>query len=142
MREPIDGVHGVWEVDEPEMLVPLYSCRVQAGPPSPADDHLEMVSLGRLLGYRQGRCYLVQVCGESMLGAGIFDGDYALADPCREAMDQDIVLAYVEGEPTVKRLRLLDGRQVLVPENPDYLPMMGESIQIAAVVTSTMRIHC
>ncbi|NJL99976.1 MAG: peptidase S24, partial [Synechococcaceae cyanobacterium SM2_3_2] len=113
-----------------------------AGPPSPADDHLEMVSLGRLLGYRQGRCYLVQVCGDSMVGAGILGGDYALADPGREAIDQDIVLAYVEGEPTVKRLRILDGRKVLVPENPDYLPMMGESIQIAAVVTSTMRIHC
>ncbi|NJO86150.1 MAG: peptidase S24 [Synechococcaceae cyanobacterium RM1_1_27] len=119
MREPIDGVDGVyqiWEVDEPEMLVPLYSCRVQAGPPSPADDHLEMVSLGRLLGYRQGRCYLVQVWWGFDGGAGIFDGDYALADPGREAIDQDIVLAYVEGEPTVKRLRILDGRKVLVPE--------------------------
>jgi SOS-response transcriptional repressor LexA len=41
----------------------------------------------------------------------------------------------------VKRLRILDGRRVLVPENPDYLPMMGESIRIAAVVTSTMRSH-
>jgi hypothetical protein len=127
-----DGIRGLWRVDKPYAVVPLLGSEPM------------LVELGALLGFRDdGRVYdLVQICGDSMRGAGILDGDYALADPCREAVDQDIVLAYVEGEPTVKRLRILDGRYVLVPENPDYLPMMGESIQIAAVVTSTMRIHC
>lgn len=97
----------------------LYSSKVSAGFPSPAQDHLEReISLDEILQIRAPHTYLVRAGGDSMIRAGIHDGDLMVVDRSREAEPGDIVIAAVNGEPTVKRLAK-DGNQVVLrAENP------------------------
>lgn len=89
----------------------LYSSKVSAGFPSPAQDHLEReISLDEILQIRAPHTYLVRAGGDSMIRAGIHDGDLMVVDRSREAEPGDIVIAAVNGEPTVKRLAK-DGSQ-------------------------------
>ena len=62
--------------------------------------------------------FLLKIVGDSMLGAGIDDGDYVLVRPQADAVDGDIVVATVENEATVKRFFKKDGMVILRPENP------------------------
>nr|WP_271408148.1 S24 family peptidase [Pseudomonas sp. Q1-7] len=87
------------------LRLPFFSFRVPAGFPSPAQDHLERsISLDEILNIRAPQTYLVRCGGDSMVGAGIHDGDLMVVDRSREAVEGDIVIAAVNGEPTVKRL--------------------------------------
>ncbi|EPO8352091.1 S24 family peptidase, partial [Pseudomonas aeruginosa] len=79
----------------------LYSSKVSAGFPSPAQDHLEReISLDEILQIRAPHTYLVRAGGDSMIRAGIHDGDLMVVDRSREAEPGDIVIAAVNGEPT------------------------------------------
>ena len=64
--------------------------------------------------------FLVRVAGDSMEGAGISDGDELIVDRSLTARDMSVVVAILDGEMTVKRLRLIDGGVVLQAENPSY----------------------
>jgi DNA polymerase V len=64
--------------------------------------------------------FIVRVSGESMIGAGIFDGDELIVDRGLDAHEGDVVVAVVNTELTVKRLSFRSGRMVLSPENPAY----------------------
>ena len=102
-----------------------YTCRVAAGFPSPADDHLEgPLDLNAHLVAHPAATFVVRVAGDSMTGAGIRDGDLLVVDRAREAKSGAIVVAVVDGALTVKRLRV--GRQGvrLEPENPAYKPIV------------------
>jgi len=68
--------------------------------------------------------FALTVRGESMLGAGILPGDTVIVRRQVTARDGEIVVASVEGEATVKRLRLSAGRITLQPENPDFAPIV------------------
>lgn len=101
--------------------LPVYAARVPAGLPSPADDHLESpLDLTEHLVRHPAATFLVTVSGRSMEGAGIFHGDTLVVDRSLEPRDRDIVVAAVDGELTVKRLRKQAGRVVLVAESPHY----------------------
>ncbi len=101
----------------------LYSSKVSAGFPSPAQDHLEReISLDEILQIRAPHTYLVRAGGDSMIRAGIHDGDLMVVDRSREAEPGDIVIAAVNGEPTVKRLAKDGSQVVLRAENPRYAP--------------------
>ena len=103
--------------------VPVFASKLRAGLPSPADDHVDdYVDLNALL--LTGERFMVRVEGDSMTGAGIDEGDLLVIDPRRTARDGDIVLAGVDGEPTVKRLQRRDARVVLLPENARYAPIV------------------
>ncbi len=69
-------------------------------------------------------CLLLKVSGESMITAGIFDGDMALVRPQAVADNRDIVVAMIDGEATVKRFFREDGHIRLQPENPDMEPII------------------
>lgn len=125
--------------------LPLYSFRVPAGFPSPAQDHLEReISLDEILEIRAPHTYLVRAAGDSMEGAGIFDGDLMVVDRSREAQANDIVIAALNSEPLVKRLTY-DGRQVVLrAENPRYAPryiLEGDELTIWGVVRFSVRCH-
>lgn len=125
--------------------LPLYSFRVPAGFPSPAQDHLEReISLDEILEIRAPHTYLVRAAGDSMEGAGIFDGDLMVVDRSREAQVNDIVIAALNSEPLVKRLTY-DGRQVVLrAENPRYAPryiLEGDELTIWGVVRFSVRCH-
>jgi len=103
---------------------PLYLSRVQAGFPSPADDYVETgLDLNEHLIQRPASTFFVRVQGDSMEAAGIYDGSVLIVDRADEADDGDIVVAAVDGELTVKRLRVARDRCWLVPEHEHYAPI-------------------
>ena len=103
--------------------LPLCSFKVPAGFPSPAADHIEkQISLDELLNIRAPHVYLVTIEGESMQGAGIFDGDLAVVDRAREPAHGDIVVALLNNDPICKRLCKRGREVILLSENPKYPP--------------------
>jgi DNA polymerase V len=122
--------------------LPLFAFRVTAGFPSPADDYVEdRLDLNELLVQRQEATYFLRVKGDSMVGAGIHPGDLIVVDRSIDAQDGHVVVAEVNGELTVKRLRQVDGVPELHPENPAY-PVIrfqeGQDLRIWGVVTSAV----
>lgn len=106
------------------LLIPLYSNRVPAGFPSPADDHIDnKLDLNAHLINNPTATYFVRVTGDSMIGAGINDGDILVVDRSLDAKDGDIVIAELDGELTVKRLGRINSKPHLMPENPSYKPI-------------------
>lgn len=82
----------------------------------------------------------IPVRGDSMIEAGIFDGDVAVVERRPEAARGDLVIAVVDGELTLKRLEVEDGAYVLHPANPDFsvIRPRGE-LKIFGVVVGTLR---
>lgn len=104
--------------------LPLFGARIPAGFPSPADDDLEgTLDLNEQLIRHPAATFFLRVQGDSMTGAGIHDGDLLVVDRAREAKSGSIVVAAVDGELTLKRLKLAGGRVWLVAEHPDYAPL-------------------
>ncbi len=104
--------------------LPLFSDRVAAGFPSPADDHLDnKLDLNEHLVKHPAATFFVRVEGRSMIGAGIHPDDILVVDRSVEASNGNIVVAAVDGELTVKRLHYRRARLFLEPENPDYDPI-------------------
>jgi len=94
---------------------------VPAGFPSPATDYLEeRIDLNRELVRNPAATFLARVRGQSMRDAGLEDGDLILIDRSRRPASGSLVLAWVDGGFTVKRLRLLGERVCLQAANPDY----------------------
>ncbi len=114
---------------------------VRAGSPELAvEDVSGRVSLDERF-FRCAGAFLLKVKGESMTGAGIDDGDYALVRPQKIAESGDIVVAIIEGEATVKRF-LRKGRAVILkPENPDMRPITvsGGDFHIVGKVISVIK---
>ena len=121
---------------------PLFLSKVPAGFPSPADDYLEgKLDLNEHLIKHKAATFFVRVMGDSMLGAGIHDGDLLIVDRSLEAQDKSVVVAVVNGEFTVKRIKKEHGRVWLMPENKDFHPMEmqeGSELEIWGVVTSVI----
>ncbi|GAB4217554.1 MAG: translesion error-prone DNA polymerase V autoproteolytic subunit [Synechococcales cyanobacterium] len=104
--------------------VPLLTCRVEAGFPSPADDSIEEgLDLNDYVIQHPAATFFVRVAGHSMTGAGIHPGDILVVDRALEPQHGRVVIAVVEGELTVKRIHKSRKRVVLLPDNPDYPPL-------------------
>lgn len=103
---------------------PLVLTRVPAGFPSPADDYLEgRIDLNRDLIKHPFATFYIRVLGDSMETL-ISDGELLVVDRMSETKDRDIVVACVDGELCVKRLRILDDGAIwLVSENTSYQPI-------------------
>ena len=84
-------------------------------------------------------CFALRVRGESMMGAGILDGDKVVVRPQPTAEDGQIVVAMLDDEATVKRLSRRNGEIWLLPENPAFSPISGEQAQILGVVKAVYR---
>jgi DNA polymerase V len=125
-----------------KMVRPLFLCGVSAGFPSPADDYIDrLLDLNELLIKNPPATYFVKVAGDSMIGAGINDGDTLIVDRSLEATNGKIVIAAVQGELTVKRLVKTNGACRLVAENADYTPLEiteESQCEIWGVVTSVI----
>lgn len=122
--------------------VPLFGHTVRAGFPSPADDYVaDTLDLNEHLIHRREATFFVQASGESMLGAGIQDGDILIVDRSISPTNGRIVIATVDGEFTVKRLEKNANSVRLLPENPEFQPIEFKSeqeLQIWGVVTSVI----
>src|SRR6202030_749267 len=83
--------------------------------------------------------FLLKVRGESMINAGILDGDLVLVRPQQEAPNGTIVLAMVDGDATVKRFERGNGHVKLVAENPAYEPIVTTNVSLVGVVRGVIR---
>ncbi len=84
-------------------------------------------------------CFALRVRGDSMMGAGILDGDKVVVRPQQTADDGQIVVALLGEEATVKRLRRRNGQVWLMPENDAYQPIDGTNAQLIGLVKAVVR---
>jgi repressor LexA len=100
--------------------VPLLG-HIQAGSPHYAEEFVEdWVNLPQTLVKGRRDVFLLRVRGDSMINAGIYEGDLVIVKPTREAKNNDIVVALLHDEATVKRFVQIKNRAYLKAENPDY----------------------
>ncbi len=103
---------------EKKMKLPLYQTRLSAGFPSPAEDYIETrLDLNEYLIKHPAATFYCRAGGNSMVKAGIGMGDLLIFDKALDAGNESIVLAVLDGEFTVKRLRIDRGKYYLVPES-------------------------
>lgn len=84
-------------------------------------------------------CFALRVRGDSMINAGILSGDKVVVRPQQSADDGQIVVARIEDEATVKRLRRRNGQIWLMPENDNYSPIDGTNAEIIGIVKAVVR---
>ena len=110
---------------------------VTAGQPILATENIE----GYLPWDAEPDCFALRVRGDSMIGAGILDGDKVVVRPQQTATNGEIVVALLEDSATVKRFQKT-GKQVwLLPENPAYQPIDGNEAQILGKVKAVIRTY-
>ncbi len=128
-------------------LLPKESVRlpvvgtIRAGSPILATENIEeYISVSREL-FPLAEGFGLRVVGESMKGAGIMEGDIVIVRPEIEASDGDIVVALVGEEATVKRFFLKGDRVHLLPENPDFSPIVAapDEVRIIGRVVGLIR---
>jgi len=126
----------------PRPIAPLVGARIAAGFPSPADDFIDRkLDLNDLLVRHPAATFFVRVEGSSMTGAGIHSGDILVVDRAVEPADQKIVIALLNGELTVKRIRRRRDQIWLLPENPAFPPIAigpDTPFEVWGVVTSVI----
>ena len=114
--------------------IPLVGV-VTAGVPILATENIE----GYLPWDGEPGCFALRVRGDSMIGAGILDGDQVVVRPQPDAENGEIVVALLEDSATVKRLKKT-GREIwLMPENPNYDPIPGNDARILGRVKALYR---
>jgi DNA polymerase V len=122
----------------------LYQQTVSAGFPSPAEDFIERkLDLNHHLIKNPAATFYVKVSGNSMMGAGIHNGDLLIVDRSLEAKPGRIVIAILNGELTVKRLHVEGDRLFLKAENDSYASIEATEPQelcIWGVVTSMVHL--
>lgn len=131
-------------IAEPQPIrCPLFTSRVAAGFPSPADDYIEdWLDLNSLLISDKPATFFVRVKGESMIEEGIRPGDLLVVDKGMEPQSGDIVIAVIDNELTVKELEIAaNGRIRLLPANRELSPIElhdGQQLLVWGVVTATV----
>ncbi len=119
--------------------LPLFLANIKAGFPSPADDFIEKkIDLNEELILHPAATFFVRVEGQSMKGANIHPGDVLIVDRSLNPSDKKIVIAILNGEFTVKRIRFMKGKCFLASENPSFTPIPIEEssdFQIWGIVT-------
>lgn len=148
-KKQLESISNVSYIEEPSLEptileLSLYTSKVAAGFPSPADDHVEKrLDLNDYLIKQADATFFVRIKGESMIEAGIFDNDVAIVDRSRVPSVGDIVLAEVDGEFTIKSLaKSKQGLPRLLPANEKFSPIEikeGMHFEILGVVTGSVR---
>jgi repressor LexA len=122
----------------PATGLPLLG-QVAAGSPILADENVEeYIEIPDVIGGEDGD-YILKVRGDSMIKAGIFDGDYVVVRQTEVARDGEIVVALIEDEATVKRYYREADRIRLQPENDDMDPIYSSEVQILGRVIGVFR---
>lgn len=114
---------------------------VEAGFPSEVDDiSSDTLNIADYLVHDKDCTYLLEVKGDSMIDAGIHEGDMVIAEKKNQAKDGDIVIALVDGGWTMKYYRNRKGKVYLEPANKDFKDIYPESqLEVAAIVKGVIR---
>ena len=125
------------------VLLAVFRKAVRAGFPSPADDYLDQpIDLSRTLITNAPATFIMTVAGDSAIDVGIFDGSLITVDRSLSPRDGDAVVDDVNGQRSVKVVRISAGRPTLAFGNrryPEYDPGPDAEIEIFGVITNTVR---
>jgi repressor LexA len=131
------AAEGVKSLVQPNGL-PLVG-HVAAGQPVLAEENIEdYVDVPAVAGGEEGE-YLLRVRGDSMKNAGILEGDFVVVRPQETAQDNDIVVALVGEEATVKRFFRENDHIRLQPENPAMEPIRSKEVRVLGQVVGVLR---
>ena len=127
--------------EKPQMVrMPLLG-KVAAGVPILAEENAEgHVTLPETIVGR-GEHFILEICGDSMITAGIMNGDYVVVKRQQTAQNGDIVIAMIDDEATCKRYFKEPDRIRLQPENPRMRPFYARSVTILGKVTAVYRVY-
>lgn len=129
--------------DTQSLEIILAQTGISAGFPSPADDFKEYkISLDRTLVKNKEATFYAKVSGQSMIGAGLDDGDLLVVDKSLEPAHNKIAVCFIDGEFTVKRLKVTSEGVYLQPENPVYDPILvteSNDFKIWGIVTHVIK---
>jgi DNA polymerase V len=122
--------------------LPYFEAKVPAGFPSPAGDYEEnRLDLNRHLIKNPAATFFVRVTGDSMVGAGIHHDDILVVDRSLDPRDGNVIIAALDGELTVKRIRIKRKKIMLVPENDNFASKEvnpGSEFEVWGVVTNVI----
>ncbi len=120
--------------------VPLLGT-VPAGGPSHSEEYvLDRINVDKQFIPSPEHTFMLRVTGESMINAGIYEGDLVMADTHKKPKSHDIVVALIDGENTIKRLVQKDGKAYLQAENPEYSDLYPvNELQMQGVVVGLIR---
>ena len=133
-----------YKKNDDETKLPFFTSKIKAGFPSPADSYLQKkLDLNELLIDDAESTYFVEVSGESMKDAGILDGDILIVNKSKSPKNDDIIIAVVNGDLTVKRyVKKNNGETYLMAENPDYPPIeLGGEMETSCWGVVTASVH-
>lgn len=109
---------------ESKLEMPFISEGIKAGFPSPAADFDgTRVSIDQIVVKNATATFYAKASGTSMIGAGIDDGDILVIDKSLEPQDGKIAVCFIDGEFTVKRIKVQENSLLLLPENPSFEPI-------------------
>ena len=125
------------------MALPMAGPVVAAGFPSPAEEFLvDRLDLTSILVTHPQATFFLRLSGESMVEAGLFDGDLLVVNRALKPVHMHVVDAEIDGEFTCTHLWLRNGRIKLVPANatfPEIAPKDGQTVEIWGVVTASIK---
>ncbi|MGQ2982999.1 LexA family protein [Flavobacterium sp.] len=128
---------------ETDSRLPFITHGISAGFASPAQDFLQdRIDLNKELVKNPLTTFYIRVAGNSMINAGISDGDLLVSDRSLEPSDGKIAICLIDGEFTVKRLKVDTDCIYLMPENPAYKPLRvtdDNNFTIWGIVTYVVR---
>lgn len=145
VSDPLDPRSFRLPSSEPEPRIARVDMTVACGFASPAMDYAtDQLSLSELMIRNELSTFFAEAAGDSMVDAGICEGDTLILDRSLEARSGDIVLAFLHGDFTLKRLRIRDGKVELCPENaaanyPVISPGEGDNFSIEGVLIGICR---
>ena len=139
-----DDIASITAIDPiTQMQIPLASEKIAAGFPSPAQDYVDKtLDMNEHLIKNEAATFIVKVASLSMRDAGIDINDELVVDRSLTAKHEDIVVALIDNEFTVKRLMIEDNERWLKAENPDHADIHlkdGQEMMIWGVVTYVIR---
>ena len=112
-----------------QLEIPVVTAGIAAWFPSPAMDFIDLtIDMNRHLVKHPSATFYGRVKGHSMKDVGIFDGDLLVIDKSLEPKNDKIAVCYLDGEFTVKRIKVEKGSVWLVPANTDFQPIHGNSL--------------
>jgi repressor LexA len=126
------------EISIEAINIPLVG-RIAAGSPILAEENIDQYLCFPKAMFRSGEYFALNVKGDSMIEAGINNGDIAIIKKQNTANNGDIVAALLENEATLKRLKIMANKVQLMPENPAYQPIISGSISILGKMAGLFR---
>lgn len=145
MKKSRHGLVIYWANLNTNLELPYADLGIKAGFPSPAQDYIDSsIDLNKELIKHPASTFYARVVGDSMVNADIYDGDILVIDRSLKPQDSDVAVCFIDGEFTVKRIRIEDDVIWLIPANEAYQPIKvtaENELLIWGIVTYSIKVH-